>query len=106
MRAFWFLILVDCSTQPGRGQSLAYAFDRVHSSVVTICVTEIEMVPRSPGQVVTTRGLGAGVRISSGGKILTVAHVGQPDATINQGRSGGALSRAGRLVELEGILDG
>ena len=77
MRAFWFLILVSCSTQPSRGQSLADAFDQVHSSVVTIRVTEFEMALRSPGQVVTTRGVGSGVLISSDGKILTAAHVGQ-----------------------------
>ena len=67
---------MGCSAQPSRGQSLADGFDRAHSSVVTLRVTEIEMAPRSPDQVVTTRAVGAGVLISSDGTILTAAHVG------------------------------
>ena len=105
--AFATLLLLLALACPGAwaaGDSLAAVFKRVGPSVVVVRTSGRPPVPRSGGQAVRVAGIGSGVLVDAGGKVVTAAHVVQTADAVGVEFPGNVLVNA-RVIASDAAAD-
>jgi S1-C subfamily serine protease len=85
MKARWstcLRLILAVSWIPGRAESLSQVFKKVKDSVVVIATEQKEPPSMPGGEPVSVPGLGSGVLVEGGVKVLTAAHVVQTASKI------------------------